>query len=245
MKENESVKDYVDKLMKIVNQVRFLGAEISDARIMEKVLVSILERFESKIAALEESKNLTLMTMQKLKFKASVALKLGCKVKCLRTDNGGEFTYDEFEAFLSITGILLELVQEPIENPNDEEFVVRGIKTLESIYDRCNMAITDPTSYSKAKELAHWQATMKKELRVIDKNKTWSLVDRTDSMNVIGTKWIFRTKFNIDGSINKHKARLVVQGYVQRLGIDFTYTFTPVARFETVKLLLAITGGLS
>lgn len=61
MKENEFVKDYVDKLMKIVNQVRLLGAELSDARIVEKVLVSILERFESKIAALEESKDLTLM----------------------------------------------------------------------------------------------------------------------------------------------------------------------------------------
>ncbi|WRX07951.1 hypothetical protein QQP08_000438, partial [Theobroma cacao] len=66
MKENEFVKDYVDKLVKIVNQVRLLGVELSDSRIMEKVLVSIPERFESKIATLEESKDLTLMTMQEL-----------------------------------------------------------------------------------------------------------------------------------------------------------------------------------
>lgn len=46
MKEDEVMKDYVDKLMKIVNQVRLLGAELSDARIVEKVLVSIPERFE-------------------------------------------------------------------------------------------------------------------------------------------------------------------------------------------------------
>ncbi|WRX07953.1 Reverse transcriptase [Theobroma cacao] len=85
---------------------------------------------------------------------------------------------------------------------------------------------------------------MKEELRVIDKNKTWSLVDRTDSMNVIGTKWIFRTKYNADGSINKHKASLVAKGYVQRSEIDFTDTFALVARFKTVKLLLAIAGGL-
>lgn len=66
MKEDEVMKDYVDKLMKIVNQVRLLGAELSDARIVEKVLVSIPERFESKILALEESKDLTAMSLQEL-----------------------------------------------------------------------------------------------------------------------------------------------------------------------------------
>jgi hypothetical protein len=73
------------------------------------------------------------------------------------------------------------------------------------------------------------------------------LVDRTVHKKVIGVKWIFKTKLNADESINKHKARLVVKGYSQELGIDFTDTFAPVSRLDTIKLLLALAaqnGGI-
>ena len=51
---------------------------------------------------------------------------------------------------------------------------------------------------------------------------------------------MFRTKLNVDGSINKHKARLVVKGYAQIFGVDFSDTFAPVARLDTIRLLIAI-----
>ena len=54
---------------------------------------------------------------------------------------------------------------------------------------------------------------MNEELAMIDKNQTWMLVDRPTHKKVIGVKWIFKTKLNADGKINKHKARLVVKGY--------------------------------
>jgi hypothetical protein len=54
---------------------------------------------------------------------------------------------------------------------------------------------------------------MEEEMSMIQKNKTWDLVDRPEGRKVIGEKWIFKTKFNADNSINKYKARLVVKGY--------------------------------
>jgi len=58
---------------------------------------------------------------------------------------------------------------------------------------------------------------------------------------VIGVKWVFRIKLNVDGSINKHKARLVVKRYAQVSGVDFFDTFAHVARLDTIRLLFDIT----
>ena len=74
---------------------------------------------------------------------------------------------------------------------------------------------------------------------MIKKNQTWELVDRPKHKKAIGVKWVYRTKFNPDGSVNKYKARLVVKGYAQIYGVDFSETFAPVARMETIRMLLA------
>lgn len=81
---------------------------------------------------------------------------------------------------------------------------------------------------------------MKEELTMIEKNQTWELVERPQDRKVIGVKQVFKTKFNPDGSVNKHKARLVVKGYAQILGVDFLETFAPVARLDTIRMILAL-----
>ncbi|KAK0594086.1 hypothetical protein LWI29_016031, partial [Acer saccharum] len=78
------------------------------------------------------------------------------------------------------------------------------------------------------------------ELSQFERNEVWTLVPRPKTTNVIGTKWIFRNKSDEDGNIVRNKVRLVAQGYSQIEGIDFEETFAPVARLESIRLLLSI-----
>ena len=67
----------------------------------------------------------------------------------------------------------------------------------------------------------------------------WDLVAKPDHKNIIEPKWVFRNKLNEQGEIIKNKAKLVAQGYSQQEEIDYTKTFTPVARLEAIRLLIS------
>ncbi|GKV29061.1 hypothetical protein SLEP1_g38033 [Rubroshorea leprosula] len=95
----------------------------------------------------------------------------------------------------------------------DDDLPPLKVKSLEDVYARCNLATFDPTCFIKASKHDEWMAAMKEELAMIEKKRTWSLCPRPKGKNVIGVKWVFRTKLNPNGSINKYKARLVVKGY--------------------------------
>ncbi|KAL0559650.1 hypothetical protein IC582_000013 [Cucumis melo] len=133
-------------------------------------------------------------------------------------------------------------IEEEDDRQNEivDDASVRGTRLLSDIYERCNVAVCEPANYAEAKKDQRWIAAMEEELSMIEKNKTWILVDRSQDRKVIGVKWVFRTKLNADGSINKHKARLVVKGYAQIFGVDYSDTFAPVARMDTIRLLFAI-----
>jgi 6-phosphofructokinase len=81
---------------------------------------------------------------------------------------------------------------------------------------------------------------MEEEMKSIEENKTWSLVDLPAGHKPIGLKWVFKVKKDEHGAIVKYKARLVAKGYIQRQGIDFDEVFATVARLESVRLLLAV-----
>ncbi|CAH9099164.1 unnamed protein product [Cuscuta epithymum] len=118
----------------------------------------------------------------------------------------------------------------------------RKVRSLVDIYESCDFAfiVTEPTEYHEAAIYDEWTQAMQEEINAIERNKTWELVSLPQEKNVIGLKWVYRTKYNQDGSISKHKARLVAKGYAQQEGVDYEETFSPVARFETVRIVLAL-----
>ena len=76
-------------------------------------------------------------------------------------------------------------------------------------------------------------------------NDTWKLVERPLDRKVIGVKWVYKTKLNADGSVNKHKARRMVKVHSQIFGVDLSETFAPIARHDIIRFLLAVAAQKS
>lgn len=98
----------------------------------------------------------------------------------------------------------------------------------------------DPTIYEEAMKEKKWEKAMDNEIAAIEKNDTWELVDLPPGQKSIGVKWVYKTKINEKGEIDKHKARLVAKGYKQEHGIDYMEVFAPVARHDTIRLVTAL-----
>lgn len=115
-----------------------------------------------------------------------------------------------------------------IAKPNPK--YIMQISPGPSVPSRVKAALTDPT----------WVKAMSDELSALDKNNTWSLVERNDQMNVLSSKWVFKHKLDDKGQIIRHKARLVAVGSNQRDGIDFSEMFAPVVKLATIRIILSV-----
>lgn len=108
--------------------------------------------------------------------------------------------------------------QEVMENKDGSDmhdnFSIRGTRTIKNIYERCNVTSLEPTNFAEAKKIEGWKVATQKEIDMMNKNNIWNLIDKPQDQKVTGIKWVYRTKFNPDGFVNKHKVRLVVKGYV-------------------------------
>lgn len=86
----------------------------------------------------------------------------------------------------------------------------------------------------------NWLEAMKEKLRSIEKNMTWKLVEKPDKKQ-IDVKWVYMLKQRPNGEIVKYKGRLVAKGFLQKPGIDFDEVYAPVARPETIKIVVSTT----
>ncbi|GKE66885.1 ribonuclease H-like domain, reverse transcriptase, RNA-dependent DNA polymerase [Tanacetum coccineum] len=98
----------------------------------------------------------------------------------------------------------------------------------------------EPTMFLEATKETQWMEAIRAEIDSIEKNQTWTLTRLPPNQKVIGLKWVFKLKRDASGMVTKHKARLVAKGYVQQQGVDFEDVFAPVARMESIRLLLAL-----
>lgn len=105
----------------------------------------------------------------------------------------------------------------------------------------------DPLTYDEAVysgDSALWKNAMKNEIASLKSNETWDLVDLPPGKKPICCKWVFKTKRDANGKVEKHKARLVAKGFTQVEGVDYKETFAPVVRYTTIRYLLAIAAKL-
>ncbi|GAB2277345.1 hypothetical protein Dimus_039229 [Dionaea muscipula] len=98
----------------------------------------------------------------------------------------------------------------------------------------------EPRNFQEAHSQVVWRDAMDAELRALHENNTWSVVPLPRGKHVVGSRWIFKNKFNANGTFDRHKARLVAQGFTQKYGIDYKETFAPVAKMTTVRVLLSV-----
>ncbi|CAL1406923.1 unnamed protein product [Linum trigynum] len=105
------------------------------------------------------------------------------------------------------------------------------------------MMEVEPTSYAEACKDPRWNQACNEELAALEENQTWEVVKLPEGKKAVGSKWVFKIKQKSDGTIERFKSRVVAKGYTQIYGIDFLDTYSPVAKINSVKTLLAVAAS--
>jgi ribonuclease HI len=106
--------------------------------------------------------------------------------------------------------------------------------------------IEEPSSYNDALKSEHadlWKAAADDEMASILSNDTWEVVEPPPGANIIGSRWVFKVKYDTSGNVSRFKARLVAQGYKQVEGLDYNEVFAPVSKYTTIRTMMALVAA--
>jgi hypothetical protein len=98
----------------------------------------------------------------------------------------------------------------------------------------------DLETFTEASIHPDWDTTMNEEYRYLMENNTWDLVPLPKGRKLVRCKWVYITKYALNGSVERHKAQLVSKGFSQVEGIDYNETFAPVAKMNSICLVLSL-----
>ena len=101
-----------------------------------------------------------------------------------------------------------------------------------------------PKTVQNALAIPEWREAVLEEMKALEKNRTWDIEALPKGKKTVGCKWVFTTKYKSDGTLDRYKARLVAKGFTQTYGIDYSETFAPVAKLNTVRVLLSLAANL-
>jgi hypothetical protein len=122
---------------------------------------------------------------------------------------------------------------------------VKRPKPFSSYMDlMCDLLEKEPTCFEEAIQKKEWEDSMTEEYQSIIKNDVWEIVPRPNSKDVVSSRWLFKIKHDVDGSIEKYKTRFVARGFSQKEGIEYEETFAPVARYTSIRTIIALTAKM-
>jgi hypothetical protein len=108
----------------------------------------------------------------------------------------------------------------------------------------CDLLEKEPTCFEEAIQKKEWADAMTEEYQSIIKNNVWEIVPKPKSKDVVSSKWLFKIKHVVDRSIEKYKERFVARGFSQKEGIDYEETFAPVARYTSIRTIIALAAKM-
>ena len=103
------------------------------------------------------------------------------------------------------------------------------------------MAESKFIEFSDAIQSEKWLTTMKEEIYFVERNQTWTLVELPQNRRLTTLKWVYKVKVNPKGEVVWYKARLVVKGFLQKVGLDYRDIYALVARMEIMRIIVIVT----
>ena len=126
----------------------------------------------------------------------------------------------------------------PVNRENNEALSQTVVAFNTSLYSS-----NVPNNVEEALRDPNWKKAMEEEISAFNKNETWEKCELPKGKKAVGSKWVYTIKFLADGIVERYKARLVAQRYTQTYGVDYSETFSSVAKIDTIRVLFSIAAN--